>query len=66
MKSTEGKLMTADELREYLGVSKCTAYALLHREDFPSISIAGRLYAIRDQVDIWTRSQVKQGGYSYE
>lgn len=65
MKNT-GKFMSADELAEYLGITRNAAYTLLHRSDFASVRIGNLLYAIRDQVDIWIERQVREGGYSYE
>ena len=61
----DGRLMGADELSRYLGITRNAAYTLLHREDFPSLKIGNLIYAVRDQVDIWIEIQAKNGGYEY-
>ena len=61
-----GKLMDAEELRSYLGISRNATYVLLNSKSFPTIRIGGRLYALRDEVDVWMKTQAKLGGYSYE
>ena len=47
---TDPKLMSAAELAECLGVRLNTAYALLHRSDFPSVKIGALLFALRAEV----------------
>ena len=63
--SNMGKLMNAEELSAYLGISRNAAYTLLHRTDFPSIKIGNLLFAVRDQVDVWVTHQTRNGGYNY-
>lgn len=62
---TDPKLMSAAELAECLGVRLNTAYALLHRSDFPSVKIGALLFALRAEVDVWLESRAKEGGYDY-
>lgn len=59
------KLMSAIELAEYLGISRNTAYTLLHRSDFPSVKIGSLLFAVREEVDIWLKLKTEEGGYTY-
>ena len=64
--TSNGKLMDATEVSEYLDVTRNMAYTLLHRRDFPTVQIGGRLYAIRGEVDRWIEQQAQKGGYIYE
>ena len=64
-KITTGRLMTAIQLEQYLGITRNMAYALLHRDDFPSIQIGGSWFALGDQVDIWLQRQAEEGGYKF-
>jgi len=58
-------LMDATELEHYLGITKNSAYALLHSEEFPTVRVGGRFYAIRAEVDAWIVRQARKGGYTY-
>lgn len=62
------RVMNVNELAEYLGLCKNTAYSLLHTEGFPAVKF-GRRYVITEDslidwlnkragssVDIWKRS----------
>lgn len=62
----DGRLMSASELSEYMGITRNAAYTLLHRKDFPAIQIGSLLYAVRDQVDVWIARQARDGGYDYD
>lgn len=66
MQSSGGKLMSAIELAEYLGVTRHAAYTLLHSSSFPSIQIGNLLFALSDEVDIWLKRQAEEGGYTYD
>ena len=57
------KLMAADELSQYMGITRNAAYTLLHRDDFPSIRIGNLVFAVRDEVDIWITRELVNGGY---
>ncbi len=48
---------TARDISELLGISISNAYALLHREDFPTLKIGCRLFVVRDQFDEWLLKQ---------
>ena len=61
-----GRLMTADELATYLGITRNAAYTLLHKKDFPSVQIGNLLFAVRDEVDQWIKRQTMSGGYQYD
>lgn len=63
MNTPDPKLMTAAELAERLGVRLNTAYALLHRADFPTVKIGSLLFAVREEVDVWLKWRAKEGGY---
>ena len=40
--------LSARELAELLGISRSAAYALFHREDFPTLKIGRRLLVTHD------------------
>ena len=42
----ECQMMTVKDVKEYLGIGNNAAYALFHREDFPSL-IIGRILLVR-------------------
>ena len=58
-----GRLMGAEELAAYLGISRNASYTLLARKDFPSMRIGKLYYALRDEVDVWLQRQLEAGGY---
>jgi len=60
-----GKLMSADELANHLGITRNAAYKLLHTKGFPSVQIGALLFAVRDEVDIWIEAQARERGYRY-
>ena len=66
MRNSDGRLMNADELAQYLGITRNAAYTLLHNRNFPSVQIGNLLFAVREEVDIWIRKQAQEGGYKYE
>ena len=66
MRHSDGRLMNADELAQYLGVTRNAAYTLLHSNNFPTVRVGSLLFAVREEVDIWIRKQAQKGGYKYE
>lgn len=48
---------TVDDLRGLLGVSRPTAYALVHREDFPKVRIGRRVLVPRAGLEKWLEKQ---------
>ena len=44
---------TVDEIQDILGISKPTAYALVHRGEFRSIRIGGQIRISKKSFDIW-------------
>lgn len=63
--SNSSILMDAKELEKHLGITRNSAYSLLHNETFPTVKVGGRLYAVRDEVDVWIIQQAIKGGYTY-
>lgn len=45
------------DLCELLGVSKPTAYTLVHREDFPKVRVGRRLLVPRAGLERWLETQ---------
>ena len=62
----QGQLVNAEELAQMLGITRSAAYTLLNCKSFPTIKIGKRIYAIRDQIQIWIEHEAKEGGYDYE
>lgn len=50
-------MLTAAELAEALGISKAGAYALIHRNDFPTLQIGKRLMVPKDKLMAWIDRQ---------
>ena len=54
-------LLTADNLREKLGIGRDRAYALMHSKSFPAMRIGGRYYvseeALAGGLRIWKIKQ---------
>lgn len=47
--------LSARDLAELLGISRSTAYALFHREDFPTLKIGRRLLVTHDALMQWLK-----------
>ena len=47
--------LCAEDVAAVLGISRTNAYALLHREDFPTLHIGKRLLVPRDEFIQWIR-----------
>ena len=47
--------LCAEDVASVLGISRTNAYALLHREDFPTLHIGKRLLVPRDEFIQWIR-----------
>ena len=47
--------LCAEDVTAVLGISRTNAYALLHREDFPTLHIGKRLLVPRDEFIQWIR-----------
>lgn len=46
-------VLSAKELKDYLGISRAGAYQLLHRADFPTLHISSRLLVAKDKLLAW-------------
>lgn len=46
-----------DDLCGLLGISRPTAYELVHRSDFPSLRVGRRLLIPRDALEKWLAAQ---------
>jgi len=59
MMSTEVNMnqwMTADEVAEYIGISKTNLYALTQEKKIPSSKVGKKLLYEKDQIDEWLRA----------
>lgn len=61
MNSYEGLPLTlcAEDVAAVLGISRTNAYALLNREDFPTLHIGKRLLVPRDKFIQWINDSTK-------
>lgn len=50
-------MLTAAELSGVLGISRAGAYALIHRQDFPTLQIGKRLMVPKDKLMAWIDRQ---------
>ena len=55
---TEKLTLTVEEMSKLLGVSRQTAYNLIHRADFPTLRIGKRVLIPRKQLEAWMDKQV--------
>lgn len=46
-------VLSAKELKDYLGISRAGAYQLLHRQDFPTLHVASRVLVAKDKLLVW-------------
>ena len=46
-------VLSVNELRDFLGISRSGAYQLLHRADFPTLHISSRLLVAKDKLLAW-------------
>ena len=49
--------LNASQIASILGISKSCAYALLHREDFPTVRIGRRMIVSKTKFERWLESQ---------
>ena len=61
---TEKLTLNVEEMGELLGVSRQTAYNLIHRADFPVLRIGKRILIPKKQLEAWMDRQL--GGDSDE
>lgn len=55
------KLLTVDELKDYMRIGRNLAYTLVARNDFPSIRIGQRILVPVDLLDEWIKGQARRG-----
>ncbi len=61
---TEKLTLSVEEMGKLLGVSRQTAYNLIHRADFPTLHIGKRVLIPKKQLEAWMDRQL--GGYIEE
>lgn len=47
----------ASDIAQLLGISRSAAYELMHREDFPTITIGKRMVVLQKQFYDWVNQQ---------
>ena len=52
-------MLTAPEVGEALGISRASAYELVHSKGFPSIRIGTRIIVPKDKLIAWINEQVE-------
>ena len=52
-------MLTVPEVGEVLGISRASAYELVHSKDFPSIRIGTRIIVPKDKLIAWINEQVE-------
>ena len=56
--------LTVEEVAKVLGISRGTAYNLVHREDFPAVKIGRRLIIPREQFCSWVDKEAQGNNYN--
>ena len=51
--------LNADQVAEYLGISRSLAYQVMHEKGFPCISVRGRLVVPYDRFLEWMDKQLE-------
>ena len=51
-------LLTIEQAREILGISRTKMYELLHSEDFPSLKIGRNWRIVSELLDQWINDQI--------
>lgn len=46
-------VLGANELKDFLGISRAGAYALMHRADFPTLHVGSRMMVTKDNLLRW-------------
>ena len=59
---TEKLTLNVEEMGELLGVSRQTAYNLIHRADFPVLRIGKRILIPKKQLEAWMDRQLGGDG----
>ena len=49
----------ASDIAQLLGIRRSAAYELMHREDFPTITIGKRMVVLQNQFYEWINQQSK-------
>lgn len=57
---TEKLVLTVDEAGKMLGVSRQTAYQLIHTKGFPTLRIGRRMLVPKEQLKAWIAAQTKE------
>lgn len=52
--------LNATNMSKYLGISKCSCYALFKRKDFPTIKVGSRLLLSCDRFIEWLAKQERK------
>lgn len=53
-------VLSAEDLSRFLGISKCSCYAMFKRKDFPTIRIGSRVLVSRDRFLEWLEKYTKK------
>ena len=51
--------LTAPEVGEVLGISRASAYELVHSKGFPSMRIGARIFVPKDKLIAWISKQAE-------
>ena len=52
-------MLNAEDIKVVMNVSRAGAYQLMHRADFPTISVGMRLLVPRDNFITWVNQNIK-------
>ena len=52
-------MLNAEDIKVVMNVSRAGAYQLMHRADFPTISVGKRLLVPRDNFITWENQNIK-------
>lgn len=52
-------MLNAEDIKVIMNISRAGAYQLMHREDFPTITVGKRLLTPRDEFLSWVNQNIK-------
>jgi predicted DNA-binding transcriptional regulator AlpA len=53
-------MLNAEDIKDVMNISRAGAYQLMHREDFPTITIGKRMVVPRDKFLEWLEANVEK------
>ena len=52
-------MLSVSQVAKVLGISRTSAYDLVKKKDFPSITIGSRIIVPKEELILWIKNQIK-------